>query len=112
MKYSCSLDYLLTIKIIIVKIIKIKVDKLVNGYISFVWLKRKNLKPNIKRKNVIKQKSKAAWKLIKKQESAATLSLVELDPDVLNTYFVSQLTDVPKTNTSVQELLVNVLIDP
>lgn len=53
MKYLCSLDYLLTIKIIIVKIIKIKVDELVNGYISFAWLKRTNLKPNIKRKNVI-----------------------------------------------------------
>lgn len=39
----------------------------------------------------------------------------ELDPDVLNTYFVESVSqiahDVPKTNTSVHELLGNVPID-
>lgn len=39
----------------------------------------------------------------------------KLDPDVLNTYFaesVSQIAhDIPKTNTSVHELLGNVHID-
>lgn len=39
----------------------------------------------------------------------------ELDPDVLNTYFVESVSQiahvVPKTNTSVHELLGNVPID-